>query len=60
MPRVTKQQRTFDRKIEPIELRRKRQRIEGAQAMAAYIRAQEAARDQLSALRAERLARESK
>jgi hypothetical protein len=60
MPKVMKQRRTFDRKIEPIELRRKRQKIEASQAMTDYIRAQQAARDRLAALRAERLAREGK
>ena len=46
-----------DRKIEPLDVRRRRQSVEGAQAMKDYRRSQEAARERMAALKAERLAR---
>jgi hypothetical protein len=44
---------------EPLEQRRRRQAIEGSQAMRDYKQAQQAARERLKALREERLAREA-
>jgi hypothetical protein len=44
---------------EPLEKRRRRQAIEGSEAMRDYKRAQQAARDRLETLREERLAREA-
>jgi len=46
-----------DRKIEPLDVRRRRQSVEGAQAMKDYRRTQEAARERMAALKPERLAR---
>ena len=47
-----------DRKIEPLDVRRRRQSIEGAQAMKDYRRTQEVARERMAALKGKRLARE--
>ena len=58
---VRKQRDRFrDRNIEPLEIRRKRRAAEAPEAMKDYLRAQEAARERLAALREERLAREAK
>ena len=58
---VRKQQDRFrDRNIEPLEVRRKKRAAEAPEAMKDYLRAQEAARERLVALREERLAREAK
>jgi hypothetical protein len=58
---MMKARRDFtDRKIEPLAIRKRRQAIEAPQAMLDYLRAQQAARDQMAALRKERLARGSK
>ena len=46
-----------DRKIEPLDVQRRRQSVEGAQAMKDYRRTQEAARERMAALKTERLAR---
>ena len=46
-----------DRKIEPLDVRRRRQSVEGAQAMKDYRRTQEAARERMAALKVQRLAR---
>ena len=43
-----------DRKIEPLDVRRRRQSVEGAQAMQDYRRTQEAAQERMAALKAER------
>jgi hypothetical protein len=40
-----------DRKIEPLDVRRRRQSIEGAQAMKDYRRTQEVARERMAALK---------
>ena len=47
-----------DRKIEPLEVRRRRQSIEGAQAMKDYRRTQEVPRERIAALKETRPARE--
>jgi len=47
-----------DRKIEPLDVRRRRQSVEGAQAMKDYRRTQEAARKRMAAPKAARLAGE--
>jgi hypothetical protein len=61
MPVVMKDRLKFpDRKIEPLNVRRDRQSIEGAQAMKDYKHTRQAARERMAALRAERLAREKK
>jgi hypothetical protein len=58
---VRKQRDRFrDRNIEPMEVRRKRLAAEAPEAMKDYLRAQQAARERLAALREERLAREAK
>jgi hypothetical protein len=58
---MMKARRDFtDRKIEPLAIRKRRQAIEAPQAMQDYLRAQQAARDQMAALRKERLARSGK
>jgi hypothetical protein len=49
-----------DPNIEPLEVRRKKRAAEAPEAMKDYLRAQEAARERLAALREERLAREVK
>ena len=46
-----------DRTIEPLDVRRRRQSVEGAQAMNDYRRIQEAARERMAVLKKERLAR---
>jgi len=43
--------------VEPIDVRRKRQAVEGAQAMKDYRRSQEVARERMAALKGQRLAR---
>jgi hypothetical protein len=45
---------------EPLQQRKQRQQVEATQAMKDYRRAQDAARERMAALRAERLERESK
>jgi hypothetical protein len=52
------QDRFPHRKIEPLEVRRKRRAEEATLAVKEYLRAQEAARARMAALREERLARE--
>ena len=47
-----------DRKIEPLHIRKERQALESEQAMKDYKHTQEAARERMAALRAERQARE--
>jgi hypothetical protein len=60
MPVEMRVRPTFaDRTIEPLEARKKRQAFEGSQAMKDYRRSQEAARERMATLRAERLAREA-
>jgi hypothetical protein len=60
MPVVMKERAKFpDRKIEPLNVRRDRQSIEGAQAMKDYKYTQQAARERMAALRLERLARQA-
>lgn len=49
-----------DRKIEPLDVRRKRQAEEGAQALLDYRNAQRAVFERMVALRRERLARLTK
>ena len=48
-----------DRTIEPLQVRRQRRAAEAPEAVKDYLRAQEAARQRLAALREERLAREA-
>jgi hypothetical protein len=48
-----------DRKLENLAVRRKRQEIEGREAVKDYRLAQQAARDRMAALRQQRLAREA-
>jgi hypothetical protein len=48
-----------DRKVESLEVRKKRHAIEAPQAMKDYLRAQQVARERMAALRQERLAREA-
>jgi hypothetical protein len=52
--------RFLDRNIEPLHVRRQRRAAVAPEAMKDYLRAQEAARERLAALREERLAREAK
>ena len=47
-----------DRKIEPLHIRKERQFLESVQAMKDYKHMQQAVRERMVALRAERLARE--
>jgi hypothetical protein len=61
MPVVMKDRPTFpDRKIEPLNVRRDRHAIEGKQAMKDYRHTQQAVRERMAALRAERLERDAK
>ena len=48
-----------DRKIEPLDLRRKRQVLEASQAMKDYKHTQQAVRERMAALRDERLTRDA-
>ena len=57
MPETMK--REGDRKVEALAARRRRQSIEGSQAMADFRRTQNAVRERMAALREERLAREA-
>jgi hypothetical protein len=60
MPVTMKQREVYsDRKVEALAVRRRKQSIEGSQAMADYLRTQNAVRERMAALREERLAREA-
>ena len=60
MPATMKRREVFsDRKVETLAARRRKQSIEGSQAMADYRRTQNAVRERMAALREERLAREA-
>jgi hypothetical protein len=60
MPDKTKQREGFpDREIETLPVRKKRQAVEASQAKKDYLHMQEAVRERMAALRAERLAREA-
>jgi len=59
MPVVFKERARFpDRKIDPLHIRKERQSLEGVQAMKDYKHMQQAVRERMAVLRAERLARE--
>ena len=60
MPMVMRERSKFsDRKVEPLDLRRKRQVLEASQAMKDYKHTQQAVRERMAALRDERLARDA-
>jgi len=60
MPVVMRERSKFpDRKIEPLDLRRKRLVLEASQAMKDYKHTQQAVRERMAALRDERLARDA-
>jgi len=60
LPVVMREKAKFrERKIEPLNVRKDRQSLEGAQAMRDYKRTQEAVRERMAALRTERLARQA-
>jgi hypothetical protein len=60
MPVMIRERAKFpERKIEPLDQRRKRQVLEASQAMKDYKHTQQAVRERMAALRDERLAREA-
>jgi hypothetical protein len=60
MPVIMRERSKFpERKLEPLDERRKRQALEGSQAMKDYKHTQQAVRERMAALRAERLARDA-